>query len=265
MLLRLTKLLLVVVVTAFGAGCVMFVPAETTDSWQSSGDDVTNDHVRVRNVKTPDLDNDGIPNGSDRCPFSSANAAVNEQGCEHDVDVDGVPDYVDSCLYTKPGVPVDGRGCALKGLATVVSDSDGDGVLDANDKCANTLPGQQVDANGCAVKKLITLPTVMFAFGKADLKPEGRSVLKVFAERIIKRPTMRLRVNGHTDSIDSADVNLALSYARALAVKNYLVSQGVEPNRLSAEGFGETKPVASNATQAGRLKNRRVELEILSE
>jgi OOP family OmpA-OmpF porin len=77
-------------------------------------------------------------------------------------------------------------------------------------------------------------------------------------------PDVRVRVEGHTDSTGDAKYNLGLSYRRAESVKNYLVSKGIDANRLSVVGFGEDKPLVSNKTRAGRAVNRRVEFKVLN-
>jgi outer membrane protein OmpA-like peptidoglycan-associated protein len=78
------------------------------------------------------------------------------------------------------------------------------------------------------------------------------------------RPSMRIGVYGHTDSKGTPENNLRLSKERAAAVRNYLQGKGIAASRLESEGFGQTKPVDTNDTDAGRAKNRRVEFKILS-
>jgi flagellar motor protein MotB len=102
---------------------------------------------------------------------------------------------------------------------------------------------------------------ILFATGKADLQPESRPVLKDIAATMKKYADLKLLVEGHTDNVGSAESNLALSDARAAAVKAALVADyGVDAARLSTKGLGDTKPSAPNATATGRAQNRRVEL-----
>jgi OOP family OmpA-OmpF porin len=104
---------------------------------------------------------------------------------------------------------------------------------------------------------------VLFDFDKSVLKPEGKSKLDDLAGKV---KTINLEVViaiGHTDSIGSDAYNQKLSVRRAESVKAYLVSKGVEPNRIYTEGKGEKQPVASNKTKDGRQKNRRVEIEVI--
>ena len=86
---------------------------------------------------------------------------------------------------------------------------------------------------------------------------------EVLAEVLRQYPQLRVRIEGHTDSIGSASYNQRLSVRRAESVKAYLVSKGIEPNRIYTEGKGEKQPVADNKTRDGRAKNRRVEIEVI--
>ena len=102
---------------------------------------------------------------------------------------------------------------------------------------------------------------ILFATGKADLKPESRPVLKEIGATLTKHPQLKILIEGHTDNVGSAASNLTLSDARAAAVKAALVSQfGIAEDRMTTKGLGDTKPTVPNATPAGRAQNRRVEL-----
>lgn len=142
-------------------------------------------------------------------------------------------------------------------------DLDGDGVLNERDKCPNTRPGAVVDLDGCEVEAVIELGGVHFDFDKATLKPEAITVLNEAAALLSKHEKVVVEVAGHTDSKGSEQYNQGLSERRAQAVKDYLNSKGVKASRLSARGYGESQPVASNDTDAGRAENRRVELIVL--
>jgi OOP family OmpA-OmpF porin len=142
-------------------------------------------------------------------------------------------------------------------------DLDGDGVLNEHDKCPNTRPGAVVDLDGCEVEAVIELDGVHFDFDKATLKPEAKVVLNEAAALLNKHERVVVEVAGHTDSIGSEAYNQGLSERRANAVQDYLVSKGVRASRLTAKGYGESMPVASNDTDEGRAENRRVELIVL--
>jgi OOP family OmpA-OmpF porin len=142
-------------------------------------------------------------------------------------------------------------------------DLDGDGVPNERDKCPNTRPGAVVDLDGCEVEAVIELEGVYFDFDKATIKPEGKVVLNEAAALLQKHERVVVEVAGHTDSTGSEEYNQGLSERRANAVKDYLTQQGVTATRLSARGYGEGQPVASNDTKEGRAENRRVELIVL--
>ena len=102
---------------------------------------------------------------------------------------------------------------------------------------------------------------ILFATGKADLRPESRPVLKEIANTLTKYATLKILIEGHTDNVGAASSNLSLSDARAAAVKTALVTQfGIDGSRLTTKGFGDTKPSAPNTTAVGRAQNRRVEI-----
>jgi OmpA-OmpF porin, OOP family len=137
-------------------------------------------------------------------------------------------------------------------------DADGDGVCDADDQCPNTPPATKVDSVGCDCHYTLQL---QFAFDSAQLTANDKAEL----DRIIpvlsnpKTGAIGGVIEGHTDSIGSAEYNMGLSQRRAQAVENYLESNGVSlAGRFTSEAFGETKPIASNDTAEGRAENRRV-------
>ena len=145
-------------------------------------------------------------------------------------------------------------------------DSDHDGVADCHDRCPNTPPGFKVDAEGCIVEKqtVIMLSRVLFTLNSAELKPEAAQQLDQVVAGLKSQPTVTLEVGGHTCNIGTESYNLGLSRKRADSVRDYLIAHGVDGSRLTAEGYGEYSPIASNDTEEGRLQNRRVEFRILS-
>jgi len=135
-------------------------------------------------------------------------------------------------------------------------DEDGDGVTDDKDACPGTPKGIPVDERGCwAIKS-----DVLFDFDKATIKPEYYSWLDKGKELFEKYPTMKVQIDGHTDSTGPEEYNQKLSERRAKAVKDYLVNKvGIAADRLTTVGYGEMKPAYPNDTKENRAKNRRVE------
>ncbi|TCS73063.1 OOP family OmpA-OmpF porin [Sulfuritortus calidifontis] len=195
-----------------------------------------------------------------------------------DSDGDGVPDYRDKCPGTPKGAKVDEDGCEIKAAAPapapapapaaaapVDGDSDGDGVPDSKDKCPGTPKGTKVDHTGCPLVEKITLKGVWFAFDSAKITEESAKVLDEVALIFKRYPNLVAEMAGHTCSIGTEKYNQGLSERRANAVRAYLISKGVPANQLGAKGYGELKPVASNATREGRAQNRRTEMIILKQ
>ncbi|MBU0991867.1 MAG: OmpA family protein [Proteobacteria bacterium] len=139
----------------------------------------------------------------------------------------------------------------------VVVDSDGDGVPDKIDACPGTPKGVEVDERGCWILK----PDFFFNLNSAKINPQVYPVLDGLEKVFNQNPTMKLQIEGHADNTGTAQYNQQLSEKRAKAIITYLVDKlDISPDRLSAVGFGEEKPIASNDTKEGRAKNRRVEL-----
>jgi OmpA-OmpF porin, OOP family len=184
---------------------------------------------------------------------SMAPAATEETGYfwPDDQDRDGVVDAKDGCPFTPDGIKVDSNGCAL--------DDDGDGVPNYLDSCPSTPAGTVVNTDGCG-RTIVSLSGVHFAFDSASLTSEAKSILDNAANTINSRSGASFTVEGHTDSNGPDDYNQGLSERRANSVKNYLVSQGVPASGLSTVGKGESSPVSSNDTRAGRAENRRVDV-----
>jgi len=173
-----------------------------------------------------------------------------------DADGDGVPDTRDECPNTPAGVKVDARGCPL--------DSDGDGVADYLDQCPGTPKGFKVDAVGCIIEQTVILRTVNFEFNKDTLTTEAKDTLDLVAAGMASQPKLTVIISGHTDSVGADAYNQKLSLKRAEVVRAYMVGKGVAEVRLKAEGYGESKPIASNDTEEGRAENRRVEFQVLN-
>jgi len=166
-----------------------------------------------------------------------------------DSDGDGVTDDKDRCPGTPAGARVDPAGCEL--------DGDGDGVVDSKDKCPNTPKGDKVDADGCSLTFRLE---VQFDNNSSELRPESLAYLDRVAQRLNELPSISGVIEGHTDSNGSDAHNQGLSERRAQAVHDYLIARGVASSRITAQGFGESQPIADNATPEGRAQNRRVVL-----
>jgi outer membrane protein OmpA-like peptidoglycan-associated protein len=113
--------------------------------------------------------------------------------------------------------------------------------------------------------EILVLDKVWFQFNASDLQTESSAQLNKLVLLMQKRPNMKILVKGHTSSEGGDDYNMKLSETRAQSVKQYLISQGIVSERIASKGFGETQPVATNDTEDGRQRNRRVEFEIMSE
>ncbi|RKZ25516.1 hypothetical protein DRQ20_04995, partial [bacterium] len=114
-------------------------------------------------------------------------------------------------------------------------------------------------------KKRIVLQGINFDPGKAVIKPMYYPILDRVAEVLKENPNVKVEIQGHTDSVGPEDYNLRLSQARAEAVRQYLISKGISPDRLIAKGYGEMMPIADNRTREGRAKNRRIEFVVIEE
>jgi OmpA-OmpF porin, OOP family len=176
-------------------------------------------------------------------------------GCGFAVNADDISSPTAMAEYVKKVflAPAVTKAAPVVATPVAVVDSDGDGVPDSRDKCPNTPKGVKVNANGCW-----ELRGVYFDSDKAVIKDtkaldEATAILKA-------NPKITGEVRGYTDNTASAEYNQKLSEARAMAVRDYFVKQGIAPERIRAKGFGETNPVASNDTVEGRAQNRRVEL-----
>ncbi|MEO7035060.1 MAG: OmpA family protein [Polyangiaceae bacterium] len=219
-----------------------------------------------------DSDGDGYPDAIDKCPTEKEDGKPPDptDGCPaaSDRDGDGIPDSVDQCpdkAEDKDGIQ-DDDGCPE-------FDVDNDGVPDSEDKCP-TQPGPRssvAEKNGCPSLTKVTedgsvelLQPIEFETGRAVIKPGSYPILDEVVTLMKSRGSIKMGVSGHTDSRGVASNNMKLSGDRAAAVMAYLVSHGIAQDRLQSQGFGQTKPIADNGTDAGRAKNRRVEFKILN-
>ena len=199
----------------------------------------------------PDTDNDGLFDFIDECPTEFGPKENN--GCPWpDTDQDGLLDKDDKCPYIAG--PKANEGCPY-------TDTDGDGVLDKDDDCPAT-PGL-VENKGCPkieeeVAEILktAFDNLEFETGKAVIKQESLPSLTELAEVLVKKPEWKLQIAGHTDNVGNEQNNLVLSKKRSEAVRDFMISQGIVTERLSALYFGETQPKATNDTKEGRQTNR---------
>ncbi|MCZ8020406.1 MAG: OmpA family protein [Cyclobacteriaceae bacterium] len=204
----------------------------------------------------PDSDNDGVEDKLDKCPNQAGLDTF--KGCP-DSDGDGVEDALDKCTDTAKGTQVDETGCPR--------DTDGDTIVDKDDECP-TLAGTKSN-NGCPeikpeVKQLFNkaLQGIQFETGSAVIKKTSYPIMNAISKVMVDNASYKLLISGHTDNVGSDETNMTLSKNRADAVAKYLITQGIDPLRISSFGFGETKPVDVNTSVAGRTRNRRVEFKV---
>jgi OOP family OmpA-OmpF porin len=210
-----------------------------------------NDHELIRTIGCPgrqlldktcpieDADKDTVEDWADKCPGTPAGMKVNALGCEIDTDGDGVLDSVDKCPTVYARTP---DGCPVVEAAPAPA------------------PVPVPPAPAPEPAPMVILGDVNFAFDSAVLKPNAKEKIEKAVAHIQKMSDENFELLGHTDSIGTEEYNMGLSQRRADAVRNAMIKLGVAPERLIARGYGETKPIASNATKEGRAENRRVEL-----
>jgi len=227
----------------------------------------------------PDYDNDAdsVPDTLDECSDipEDKDGFEDSDGCpDYDNDADSVPDTLDEC----PAIPEDKDGFEDSDGCPDY-DNDNDGIADTIDQCPDSaeVVNEFEDADGCPDEKPVVspkpqeqlpdrtipleLPTIHFASNSAELTPAVRNVLDSIATLLAINPKKPFEIQGHGDSLGSADFNLMLSVARAAVVREYLVSHGISRKRVIAVGYGESMPVDDNSTSTGRAANRRIVFE----
>ncbi len=204
-----------------------------------------------------DSDGDGVADGRDDCPRTprSAIGFVDIFGCPVDSDFDGVPDFRDTCLASPAGAAVDEYGCPI--------DGDSDGVYDGRDDCPNTALGIEVDTRGCidiAFLRDTMRINIDYQSGSFEVDLRTRERLQPLIRKLLILDEVNVAIQGFTDNIGSAEANQSLSQKRANRMRDWLVTEGIAIERLTAVGKGETNFIASNQTADGRALNRRIEL-----
>jgi OmpA-OmpF porin, OOP family len=222
----------------------------------------------------PDKDGDGVEDSKDECPDVSGTVI----GCP-DADGDGVADKNDACPNDKGtlnGCPdADGDGVTdkedkcpdAKGTINGCPDTDGDGVIDADDKCPDVAG--KTDNNGCpeikqeVVQKVnYAAKNIFFKFASDEILKQSFAPLDELVKVMKENPSLQLTIAAHADSKGTPQANMMWSERRAKAVADYFISKGIDASRITYKGYGDTQPVADNKTEAGRAKNRRVEMKM---
>lgn len=228
----------------------------------------------------PDRDDDRVPDRVDACIDLPGVPALDPlmNGCPElppDFDSDEIPDQFDACPK-EPGIPTGDRrthGCPKP------VDGDGDGIFDRDDACPKDKGVKSPDRskNGCPppppppppvarveAEQVVISEQVQFEHGTAVLRPESDGILSEVAKVLADHPELELvEIAGHTDDTGTPAVNDKLSNDRASSVMKWLVDHGTAAGRLVAKGYGQSAPIADNASEEGRAKNRRVEFRIL--
>jgi len=211
----------------------------------------------VEKDETPlkDSDADGTPDDRDLCPETPPETDVTDDGCPVppvieeviDTDADGTPDDKDLCPGTPPETDVTNDGCPV--------DTDNDGVADYLDICPDSPKGATIDERGCW-----RLKGIQFDVSRSAIKPAMHEILQDVMKILTENPALQLEIQGYTDNSGNNKMNQKLSEERANSVRDYLIKQGIDQNRLTAKGYGEKNPAVANDTAENRAVNRRIEV-----
>lgn len=243
-------------------------PDRDGDGIQDSKDDCPDIAGLVKFKGCPDHDGDDVEDRVDQCP--DVPGLVEFSGCP-DFDNDKIIDSLDAC-------PRDSGLAIFKGCP----DTDGDSIPDVEDDCP--LIAGPVSNKGCPKiekapepkapvvvaltqeeKEIINkvFKNLEFETGKAVIRPSSFASLDELANLLSRKTMYKLNIDGHTDNVGGKAYNQKLSDSRANAVKKYLTGKGIDAARITAKGYGLTRPIASNKTPEGRQRNRRVEFTIV--
>lgn len=223
----------------------------------------------------PDTDHDGVDDVDDVCPDVAGTPELH--GCP-DTDNDGVADSNDNCLDTPAGATVDANGCSVVTASaptkpdstrttSTATDTDGDGTPNSTDRCPNDAG--PASNHGCPEirdrdRQRLRQATLFIGFerNQAKLLPSSYATLDTIAQILAQYPNYSLSIAGHSDSQGSFTYNLRLSRDRATAARRYLLDKGSADSRVEQRGYGPSHPLADNTTEAGRIRNRRVEFDL---
>jgi len=213
--------------------------------------------ARYEGCPVPDTDKDGIFDDKDKCPEMAGYPELD--GCPYpDRDKDGVTDNKDRCP-DEPG--------STKNDGCPITDRDNDGVPDASDRCPDE-PGPASNQGCPEIKEEVKQKTeaiaksIYFDLNSAKLQRRSYAPLDELVQILKDNPSYKVAIESHTDNTGTNEYNKKLSNNRSATVMNYLVSKGIEASRLTATGYGEERPVATNSSAEGRSLNRRSELKL---
>jgi outer membrane protein OmpA-like peptidoglycan-associated protein len=211
---------------------------DTDGDGLSDGDEV---HRYRTDPLKADTDGDGLSDGLEVNQYKT-------DPLKADTDADGLSDYDEIMLHRTDPLKIDTDGGGMNDGAEIQA---GKNPLDPEDDLLDLSKGNKIILNG-----------ILFATAEAKILPESIKVLNRALESLQAYPTATIIIAGHTDSVGSESDNMALSLRRAQAVKDWLVARKINAARIKVAGKGETEPVASNDTEEGRAKNRRIEFEV---
>ena len=215
--------------------------------------------IKLGKAATPatthmDTDGDGIADEVDNCPMLAGTALTH--GCP-DRDGDGVADAEDQCPDMAGVVAY--KGCPAPDTNKAVAHEKVDSSSVAGITKDSLAPVAHMDTAATA-KVTAAVRTIQFEFKKATLTPASYQTLDEAAALLQNDPSLKVSIEGHTSTEGLSAYNMALSQARANSVKQYLIRKGVAANRISAIGYGASKPLVVERSESDRQKNRRVEL-----
>jgi outer membrane protein OmpA-like peptidoglycan-associated protein len=234
-------------------GCAMRAPALDADG---SG--------AAALAQPADADRDSIPDSTDRCPSEVEDGLPPSEadGCKgSDADGDGIADARDACPSQAEDLDgnQDDDGCP-ETPAVVSGSAEPATPCEPGADAVAPCPGRIYPGVSVTGRELRLATPLVFASDSASLRAPAYASLDVVAQVLADNPTLSLEIAAHTDSRGDDAHNLELSQQQADSVRKYLIARGVDPGRLTARGYGETRPIEANSTSRGRAINRRIEL-----
>jgi outer membrane protein OmpA-like peptidoglycan-associated protein len=252
------------------------------------GDEIYTYHTDPKN---PDTDGDGISDGDEVIKYATNPTIIDSDhdGLDdfaeimkyhtnpnlYDTDGDGLSDGAEVLTYHTDPLKVDTDNDGLSDgdeitkyhTNPLLADTDNGGINDGAEVAAGTNPNDASDDYLLKPKQQvlteIALEGIKFKSGSAQILPSSEDVLNKVVKILSDNPTVNVEIQGHTDNTGTPEKNMNLSTERAQSVKKYLVSNGIADCRLTTRGFGANQPVASNDTEEGKQKNRRIEFIII--